>query len=120
MAKKKKSGNLMIPPSGSVFGELLMKIKLILKLMGDSRVNIFLKVLPLAGLAYWFLPLPIDNLIPVIDDAAVVWLGGYLFIELCPPDVVQEHMEQIASSLNVAGDHDEIVDAESVEDISDE
>ena len=26
-----------------------------------------------------------------IDDAAVVWIGTYLFVELCPPDVVSEH-----------------------------
>jgi len=120
MAKKNKSGDLMTPPSGSVFGELLMKIKLILRLMGDSRVNIFLKILPIAGLAYWILPLPLDNMIPVVDDAAVVWLGSYLFIELCPPEVVQEHMNQIASNMTVADNYDEIVDADSVEDISDE
>jgi len=120
MAKKKKSGDLMAPPSGSVFGELLMKIKLILRLMGDSRVNIFLKILPIAGLAYWILPLPLDNMIPVVDDAAVVWLGSYLFIELCPPQVVQEHMEQLTSNMTVADNYDEIVDADSVEDISDE
>ncbi len=27
-----------------------------------------------------------------LDDAAVIWLGSYLFVELCPPQVVQEHM----------------------------
>jgi hypothetical protein len=120
MAKKKKPGDLIVPPNSGVFGDLLMKIKLILRLMGDSRVNIFLKILPLAGLAYWIIPLPLDNMIPVVDDAAIVWLGSYLFIELCPPDVVNEHMEQLTSNLDIAENYDEVVDAESVEDISDE
>ena len=30
-----------------------------------------------------------------LDDAAVVGLGMYLFLELCPPDVVQEHKEAL-------------------------
>ncbi len=27
----------------------------------------------------------------VVDDALVVWLGTYLFVELCPPEVVEEY-----------------------------
>ena len=49
---EKESSKIIIPPQGSVIRDVLMRIKLILKLMGDSRVNIFLKLLPLASVAY--------------------------------------------------------------------
>jgi hypothetical protein len=33
-----------------------------------------------------------------IDDAAMLGLGCYLFIELCPKDVVEEHIQQLKNS----------------------
>ncbi len=101
----------MLPaPQGGMLQGITQNIKLIARLMGDSRVNIFLKALPLASVAYWLMPLPLDNMIPVIDDAAILWIGSTLFIELCPQDVVREHREDLGM---IAGDSDEIVDAES-------
>ena len=100
----------MLPaPQGGMFQGLTKQIKLIARLMGDSRVNVFLKVLPLASVAYWIMPLPIDNAIPVIDDAAILWIGSTLFVELCPQDVVMEHKE----ALGMIADSGEIVDADS-------
>ena len=109
----KKSGKVMVPAQGGMVRDLLMKIKLILRLMGDSRVNVFIKVLPLAGLIYWLVPFPLDNVIPVVDDAAVVWFSSYLFIELCPPNVVKEHMADLTS--NLGDDSGDIVDAETTD-----
>ena len=37
---------------------------------------------------------PIDIPGP-IDDIAVLSLGFYLFTEMCPPDVVEEHMKNL-------------------------
>ncbi len=34
-----------------------------------------------------------------IDDVAVIWLGSYLFVELCPPDVVKEHTDALRLEL---------------------
>lgn len=101
---------LLPAPQGGMLHGLTQNIKLIARLMGDSRVSIFLKVLPVASVAYWLIPLPLDNLVPVIDDAAILWIGSTLFIELCPQDVVREHREDLGM---VAGDSTEIVDAES-------
>ena len=78
--------------------------------MGDSRVNPLLKVLPVASVAYWLIPLPLDNVIPVIDDAAILWIGSTLFVELCPQEVVLEHKEALGL---LASDSDDIVDADS-------
>lgn len=112
---EKKPNKLMVPPRGGVFRDLLMRIKLILRLMGDRRVNIFLKLLPLASLAYLFWPFDVISLpiIGAVDDAAVLWLGSYLFVELCPPNVVQEHLKNLTSNMDMIDNPDEVVDAET-------
>jgi hypothetical protein len=80
--------------AGGVFQALGMRIKLVLRLMADSRVNPLLKLLPIGSLIYLVVP---DLLIGPFDDAAIIWLGTYLFVELCPPDVVAEHMKALNS-----------------------
>lgn len=94
--------------------DVIVRVKLILSLMGDRRVNPFLKVIPIAAVFYaiW----PIDIPLP-IDDAAVLFLGSYLFVELCPPHVVQEHLERIKNAPQInwgkAGPHrEDVVDGE--------
>ncbi|MEM5774228.1 MAG: hypothetical protein AAGU05_04440, partial [Anaerolineaceae bacterium] len=70
--------NKMVP-SGSFLHELALRIKLILRLMGDKRVNPFVKIIPVASLVYLINPIDIPT---PIDDAAVLGLGMYLFMEL--------------------------------------
>ncbi len=82
----------MIPVSGGFFSELAVRAKLILRMMSDRRVNPFLKVLPVGTLVYFLVP---DLMIGPLDDAAIIWLGTYLFVELCPPEVVQEHLDSL-------------------------
>jgi uncharacterized membrane protein YkvA (DUF1232 family) len=82
----------IIPSSGGFLHELALRIKLILRLMGDKRVNFFVKLLPIFSLLYIVNPIDIPG---PLDDAAVVGLGMYLFFELCPPDVVQEHLNEL-------------------------
>jgi uncharacterized membrane protein YkvA (DUF1232 family) len=116
MAEKR---DIMIPPQGGIVRDFLLRVKLILRLIGDRRVNPWLKIIPVAGVAYLLSPLDIipDIMLPVIgelDDAAILWLTNYLFIELCPPDVVREHVRVL--NANTHWDEDEeIVEAESVE-----
>ncbi len=79
------------------FQDLILRVKLILRLMGDKRVNFYLKLLPIAALIYLISPVDLipGAVIPfigAIDDAAVLWLGATLFVNLCPDEVVQEHM----------------------------
>jgi hypothetical protein len=78
----------IIPVQGGVFNDLSVHIKLIFRLMGDSRVSPFLKLLPIGSALYFIIP---DLAIGPLDDVAVIWLGTYLFVELCPPDIVEEH-----------------------------
>ena len=79
------------------FQDLIQRVKLIGRLMGDKRVNFFLKILPVAAVIYLVSPVDIAPglalpVIGVLDDAAVIWLGTTLFMALCPEDVVQEHI----------------------------
>ncbi len=87
--EKRKS---ISPYIGGVFQGVTDQIRLIARLMVDGRVNPLLKLLPAAGLVYWLVP----DLVPgPIDDAVIIYLSTALFVELCPPDVVQEHKDAI-------------------------
>jgi len=104
----------IIPSKGGVFQDLAVRLKLILRLMGDPRVNPLLKLLPIGALVYLVVP---DLMPGPIDDAAVLWLGTYLFVELCPPEIVQEHMKTLTSTVasewhDAPAKEEEIVDAE--------
>ncbi len=86
----------LIPPSAGVFEGGALRIKLILRLMGDRRVSIFLKILPVFTLVYLFVP---DLVVGPLDDAAVIWIGLTLFVELCPSEVVAEHIRALRAAL---------------------
>jgi len=112
MSEDKNHG--IIPSRGGVFNNLALRIKLVLRLLGDRRVNPLLKILPIGSVLYFLVP---DLAIGPIDDVLVVWLGSYLFIELCPPEVVQEHIE--ALTLVIPGEwrepklpEDEVIEGE--------
>jgi uncharacterized membrane protein YkvA (DUF1232 family) len=107
------------------FQDLITRIKLILRLIGDKRVNFFLKLLPIAAAIYVISPVDLLSgaVFPVIgalDDAVVIWLGTTLFVSLCPDDIVQEHSNALnkvvsgtwreATGQDEAG---EIIDAEA-------
>lgn len=85
-------------------------IRLVLRLLGDSRVNFFLKLIPIGALVYMVVP----EAFPVVDDALVIGVGSYLFIELCPPDVVEEHRARLAGlgqSDQATDESSEVVDS---------
>jgi len=117
MANKKRN-DLVVSSGGGVLRDLVLRFKLIVRLMGDKRVNPFVKLIPVASLAYLFFPFDLISMVPgvsALDDVALVSLGAYMFIEFCPPDVVQEHMQNLTSNMDTVTSHDEIVDAEAVD-----
>ncbi len=77
--------------------DLVNRIKLILRLMGDSRVSPFLKLIPIGAVLYVIWPIDIPG---PFDDAAVMLLGSTLFVELAPHDVVQEHLRALQGGSN--------------------
>jgi uncharacterized membrane protein YkvA (DUF1232 family) len=115
----KKTRKIIVPPQGGMLRDFVNRLKLIMKLMGDRRVSPWVKLIPIGALAYLISPVDLIMGIPgvdALDDAAVLWIGSTLFVELCPQDVVREHMQDLAGNLdNSSGD---IVDAD-VTDIND-
>jgi uncharacterized membrane protein YkvA (DUF1232 family) len=115
---KKKSDKLVVHTNGGMFRDLVLRLKLIVRLMGDKRVNPLLKLLPIGALIYLISPIDLIAGIPgvsALDDMAIVSLGAYLFIEFCPPEVVQEHMQHLTSNMDIVEGDDDIVEAEAVD-----
>ena len=112
------------------FQDMILRVKLIVRLMGDKRVSILLKLLPVGALIYLVSPIDLipGAVLPVIgalDDAAVLWLGATLFVALCPEEVVQEHTNALqkvvpaawreAPKQDESDENDEIIDVDSHE-----
>lgn len=119
---EKKPSNLMVTQQGGVVRNVVNQLKLIFRLMGDKRVSVFAKLIPVGAFAYLLFPADLapNIVLPfvgMLDDAAILWLGSYVFTEFCPPAVVAEHMKELAGNLEVNA-QDEVVDAEAT-DISD-
>lgn len=74
--------------------EFLSQFELAWKLMWDSRVSIFTKLVPLFVLAYLLMPFDLipDAFLGIgqVDDLVLVLVGLRMFVSLCPPDVVAE------------------------------
>jgi len=107
----------VIPRDTRFLTSLTNRIKLIYRLMMDPRVNALLKVLPVSSLLYFIFP---DLMPGPIDDAIMLWLSTYLFVELCPPDIVDEHMREINRVItgeyrDINPDEEEIIDGEIVD-----
>ena len=116
----KKSSEIIVPQQGGVVRNMVNQLKLIFRLLGDRRVSILAKFVPLGAFAYLLMPADLapNVVLPVIgmvDDAAILWLGTYIFTELCPPEVVSEHMKALAGNMDPNSDDDDVVDAETTE-----
>jgi uncharacterized membrane protein YkvA (DUF1232 family) len=83
--------NRSLTPRTGFFSDVANRFRLIGRLMMDERVHPLVKLLPVGALIYTVVPV---DLLPVnpVDDAFIIWLGTTLFVDLCPPEVVQEHM----------------------------
>ena len=125
--QKRPSQNI-VPVQPNMWKDAVLRVKLILRLMGDKRVSPWLKILPLAGIVYIVSPLD-DIVLPILgplDDIALLWLTNHFFIELCPPDVVREHVKALVSNTDIieeeqqkaAANAPDVIDGE-VTDVSD-
>ena len=117
---EKKPSELMVSQQGGVVRNVINQLKLIFRLMGDKRVSVLAKAIPLGAFAYLLFPADLAPnialpVIGVLDDAAILWLGSYVFTELCPPEVVAEHMKALSANINPDAAKDDVVDAETTE-----
>ncbi len=113
MAKK---SDITVAQDGGVVKNILNQLKLIFRLIGDRRVSFFAKLIPFGALVYLVSPVDAISIpvIGVVDDAAVLWLSSYIFTELCPPNVVEEHRKALASNIE-SGESEDVVDAEATD-----
>jgi uncharacterized membrane protein YkvA (DUF1232 family) len=82
------------------FRNLILQARLVWLLMGDARVPVWVKGLPIGALVYLIVPFDFD-MIPILgyaDDVVVLAMGFKMFIDLCPSDVVEEHMRTLTNN----------------------
>jgi uncharacterized membrane protein YkvA (DUF1232 family) len=88
-------------PQGNVFRQTLFRARLVLRLMRDGRVPWVWKLIPVGGLIYVLFPFDlIPDFAPVLgqlDDVGIFLSSLWLFVELCPPDVVKEHWDEMTA-----------------------
>lgn len=75
-------------------------VRVFWRLMSDRRVSTLTKLVPLLGLLLLITPPALElDFVPIIgelDWLLVGYLTLKLFIWMCPPDVVREHVAQVA------------------------
>ncbi len=93
--------------------QLTRTAQLVWRLMLDPRVPMPTKLIIPLVIIYVLSPIDlIPDLLPIvgqIDDAAVLFFGVRMFLQMCPPDVVLEHRRALGGSTGRSGD--EYVDA---------
>ena len=74
-------------------------VRLFYRLINDTRVSFFTKLVPVLGLIVLISPPMLEqDFIPFLgelDSVLVIYFTLKIFIWLCPPEVVREHVERI-------------------------
>jgi uncharacterized membrane protein YkvA (DUF1232 family) len=112
------------PPSnqGDILSELVKNARLTWRLLTDGRVSPGLKAIPVATLLYVLSPIDLfpDVILGLgqLDDIGAILLGLMLFIKMCPPEVVRQHLQALVSGPGAsqvqsgkAGDKGYVIDA---------
>ena len=94
---------------GGFISDVILKIRLVIKLMQDDRIDIWIKAIPVFCLIY--LIVPIDLLIGPIDDAIVLYVGMDIFISMCPQDIVNEYLLELNGKPK-SSHNEEVIDVE--------
>ncbi len=102
----------MIPEGGGFIHNLTLRLKLVFRLLADPRISPILKLIPFGSFLYLIIPEPI---LGPIDDATVLGIGLWLFVEMCPPEIVQEHMDVLTGATTADWGHIDDQDADIVD-----
>jgi uncharacterized membrane protein YkvA (DUF1232 family) len=90
--------------TAGLLAEIARQSRLIWRLLGDRRVPVWPKLIIPATFVYIVSPIDLiaDPILGLgqIDDIAVLLIGLKLFVELCPTDVVREHLDNLASVID--------------------
>jgi uncharacterized membrane protein YkvA (DUF1232 family) len=100
MANQKKKV-VQVGEAAGILAEIIKNIKLIWRLLNDRRVSPWFKMIVPATLLYLLFPVDIiPDIAPglgQLDDIAVILLGLKLFVEMCPSEVVRQHLDELVS-----------------------
>jgi uncharacterized membrane protein YkvA (DUF1232 family) len=87
--------------TAGLLSDILKQGRLILRLLGDGRVPIWPKLIIPGTVAYILSPIDFlaDPILGLgqLDDIAVFLIGMKLFVELCPTEIVREHLDNLSS-----------------------
>ncbi len=96
MSQDKQTEKKPVKYDGQLFRNIGNEIRLVFRLLADKRVRWWLKLLPFASAIYFIFP---DLMPGPVDDAVIIFVGIYTFIELAPPDIVDEHRQILAGTI---------------------
>jgi uncharacterized membrane protein YkvA (DUF1232 family) len=92
--------------TANILTETVRTLRLVWRLLNDTRVSLWPKLIIPATLAYVIWPVDfLPDVIPglgQLDDLAIVLLGVALFIELCPKAIVEEIRRELRGSANAS------------------
>lgn len=96
----KNSPTPELQETAGFFGGLLRQARLGWRLLRDSRVPGWIKLIPFAGLVYLLSPIDLipDWALPglgEVDDLVLLFLALKMFVDLSPPGIVREHLEDL-------------------------
>lgn len=87
--------------------EFWRQVRLVWYLFRDPEVPAYLKLLPVAAVLYTLMPFDLvpDMLVGLgqLDDLTILLLGGKVFIEMSPPEVVAGYLKAMRQT-TLAGD----------------
>ena len=100
--------------SPGVLKQIIQTLRLAWRVLNDSRISLFPKLIPAAALVYVVSPI---DLIPdfilglgQIDDIGIVVLGIALFIEMCPRAIVDAHRAALDAELDAPPKEEDVID----------
>ena len=121
----KKASQNIIPSQGGILKDLTLRAKLMFSLLADRRINPWIKLIPLGALIYFVSPIDLipNAVVPgigALDDAAILWMGYYAFLELCPPELVRELAKKLVSNSEIVDEvkreeEGDVVDGEATD-----
>jgi len=98
MGKSSPSSDMQ--QTAGFLGGLIQQVRLAWRLFSDSRVPGWVKMIPFAGVLYFLSPIDLipDWVLPglgEVDDVVLLILAMKMFIDLSPPGIVREHLQDL-------------------------
>ena len=90
------------PQDPGFLANLWRDVQLAWRLLRDPEVSAFVKIIPLATIAYWLFPFEgAANMLLVtpVDDVTLFFIGLKTFIQMAPPHVVSKHRMALAGGV---------------------